>query len=164
MSEHSPLDVMHHASTWSIIWGVFCRSAGYRFAFPCRRGGQCRNRLAHHVGGVVHVILAFHVRRSAEMMENIRALPGSFSLAFVVHKDDFAHLSTYVRSFFEDKFAGSGLHFDFVSSGDVSVTELLARGTYTRVFVTNQIWEELNEEYAVQRLYTGRNYRSLNNP
>jgi len=42
-------------------------------------------------------VIPVEVEVSAEMMENIRALPGSSSLAFVVHKDDFAHLSTYVR-------------------------------------------------------------------
>jgi hypothetical protein len=72
-------------------------------------------------------VIPVEVEVGAEMMENIRALPGSSSLAFVVHKDDCAHLSTCVRSFFEDKFAGSDLHCDFVSSGPVSVTELLAR-------------------------------------
>jgi hypothetical protein len=104
-------------------------------------------------------VIPVEVEFSAEMMENIWVLPGSSSLAFVVHKDDFAHLSTYVRSFFQDMFAGSDLHFDFVSSGDVSVTELLARGTCTRVLVTNRIWEELNEEISDSEIVHRRNYR-----
>jgi hypothetical protein len=90
-------------------------------------------------------VIPVDVEFSPEMMEDIGNFPSSSRVVFVIHKDDFAHLSDFVRSFFEDKFAGKNIHFQFVSSADAHLPDLLHSG-YTRVFVSNRIWDELDLE------------------
>jgi DNA-binding transcriptional regulator YhcF (GntR family) len=96
-------------------------------------------------------VIPVNVEFTSEMLEQIAKLPSSSRVAFVIHKDDFAHLKNYVSSFFEDKFAGAGIEFNFVSSAQVRVPDLL-ESNYARVFVSNRIWEGLDEEIRNQPL------------
>jgi hypothetical protein len=124
---------------WQIPVGAL--TLAYLRSVPAVRRAELRRILTdyYHVDEVREImrknrakVIPVEVEVSAEMMENIRAFPGCSSLAFVAHKDDCAHFSIYVRPFFDDKFVGSDLHFDFVSSGPVNVTELLARAPTPR--------------------------------
>jgi DNA-binding transcriptional regulator YhcF (GntR family) len=90
-------------------------------------------------------VIPVNVEFSPEMMDDIGALPSASRVVFVIHKEDFVHLRNYVRSFFEDKFAGSGIQFNFVSSDQVQIPELL-ESNYAQVFVSNRIWDELDAE------------------
>jgi GntR family transcriptional regulator len=90
-------------------------------------------------------VFPVNVEFSIEMMEQIGTLPRSSRVVFVIHKDDFAHLRNYISSFFEDKFSGTGIEFSFVSSDQVRLPELLG-SNYARIFVSNRIWDELDEE------------------
>ncbi len=90
-------------------------------------------------------VIPVEVEFSAEMMKEMRSFPSSARMVFVIQKEDFVRLGNYVSAFFADKLAGSGIQFEFVSSGQVSVPKLLVSG-YARVFVSNRIWDELSPE------------------
>ena len=71
MSEHSPLDVVRHASTWSIIWGVLLIVFGVlAIGSPFLAAVAVSAVISWLIilAGVVHLILAFHVHRAGSMI------------------------------------------------------------------------------------------------
>lgn len=90
-------------------------------------------------------VVPVDVEFSPEMMRQIGSLPSSSRIVFVIHKEDFAHLRNSVGSFFENKFEGKGIQFNFASSDQVQIPDLLG-SNYARVFVSNRIWDKLDAE------------------
>ena len=71
MAEHSPADVVRHASTWSIIWGVLFIVFGVlAIGSPFLAAAAVNAVIAWLIilAGVVHLILAFHVHRAGSMI------------------------------------------------------------------------------------------------
>jgi uncharacterized membrane protein HdeD (DUF308 family) len=71
MTAHSPADVLRHASTWSIIWGVFLIVFGIlAVGSPFLAAVAVNAVIAWLIilAGVVHLILAFHVHRAGSMI------------------------------------------------------------------------------------------------
>lgn len=86
MSEHSPLDVARHASTWSIIWGVLLVIFGaLAIGSPFLAAVAVNAVIAWLIilAGVVHLILAFHVHRAASLIWKL--LVGLAYLVFGVY-------------------------------------------------------------------------------
>lgn len=97
------------------------------------------------------VVVPVNVEFAPEMLRQIAQLPSSSRVVFVIHKEDFAHLKNSISSFFEDKFTGAGIEFNFVSSDRVQLSELV-ESNYARVFVSNRLWDHLDEEMRSQPL------------
>src|SRR5690349_19260577 len=83
---------------WQIPVGAL--TLAYLRSVPAVRRVELRRILTdyYHVDEVREImrkhrakVIPVEVEVSAEMMENIRALPGCSSLVFVAHKDDCAH-------------------------------------------------------------------------
>jgi uncharacterized membrane protein HdeD (DUF308 family) len=71
VAEHSPLDVVRHASTWSIIWGILLIVFGMlAIGSPFLAAVAVSAVIAWLIllAGVVHLILAFHVHRAGSMI------------------------------------------------------------------------------------------------
>ncbi len=71
MAEHSPADVVRHASTWSIIWGVLLIVFGVlAIGSPFLAAVAVNAVIAWLIilAGVVHLILAFHMHRAGSMI------------------------------------------------------------------------------------------------
>ena len=71
MAEHSPADVVRHASTWSIIWGVLLIVFGaLAIGSPFLAAAAVNAVIAWLIifAGVVHLILAFRVHRAGSMI------------------------------------------------------------------------------------------------
>jgi uncharacterized membrane protein HdeD (DUF308 family) len=71
MAEHSPFDIVRHASTWSIIWGVLLIVFGVlAIGSPLLAAVAVSAVIAWLIilAGVVHLILAFHVHRAGSMI------------------------------------------------------------------------------------------------
>jgi DNA-binding transcriptional regulator YhcF (GntR family) len=90
-------------------------------------------------------VIPVNVEFSPDMMEHIGTFPSSSRVVFVIHKEDFPHLRNYVGSFFEGKFTGKGIQFNFASSDHVRIPDLL-ESNYAHVFVSNRIWDQLDAE------------------
>jgi hypothetical protein len=94
-------------------------------------------------------VIPVNVEFAPAMLGQIAQFPRSSRVVFVIHKEDFAHLKNSVSSFFEEKFAGAGIEFSFVSSDQIRLSELI-ESNYARVFVSNRIWDDLDEEVRSQ--------------
>jgi uncharacterized membrane protein HdeD (DUF308 family) len=71
MTGHSPADVVHHASTWSIIWGVSLMVFGMlAIGSPFLAAVAVSALIAWLIilAGVVHLILAFHIHRASSII------------------------------------------------------------------------------------------------
>src|SRR5262250_3751253 len=71
MAQHSPLDLVRHASTWSIIWGVLLIIFGVlAIGAPFLAAVAVSVLIAWLIilAGVVHLILAFRVHRAGSMI------------------------------------------------------------------------------------------------
>jgi len=71
MTGHSAADVVGHASTWSIIWGVLLMVLGMlAIGSPFLAAVAVNALIAWLIilGGAVHLILAFHVHRAGSMV------------------------------------------------------------------------------------------------
>jgi uncharacterized membrane protein HdeD (DUF308 family) len=71
MAEHSPLDIVRHSSTWSIIWGILLIVFGaLAIGSPFLAAVAVSAVIAWLIilAGVVHLILAFHVHRAGSMI------------------------------------------------------------------------------------------------
>jgi uncharacterized membrane protein HdeD (DUF308 family) len=71
MAEHSPFDLVRHASTWSIIWDILLIVFGVlAIGAPFLAAVAVNVLIAWLIilAGVVHVILAFHVHRAGSMI------------------------------------------------------------------------------------------------
>jgi uncharacterized membrane protein HdeD (DUF308 family) len=71
MAEHSPLDLVRHASTWSIIWGILLIVFGVlAVGSPFLAAVAVSAVIAWLIilAGVVHLILALHVHRAESMI------------------------------------------------------------------------------------------------
>jgi uncharacterized membrane protein HdeD (DUF308 family) len=71
MAEHRPLDIVRHASTWSILWGVLLIVFGMlAVGSPFLAAVAVSAFIAWLIifAGVVHLILAFHVHRARSMI------------------------------------------------------------------------------------------------
>jgi uncharacterized membrane protein HdeD (DUF308 family) len=71
MAEHSPLDLVRHASTWSITWGILLIVFGVlAIGSPFLAAVAVSAVIAWLIilAGVVHVILAVHVHRAGSMI------------------------------------------------------------------------------------------------
>jgi uncharacterized membrane protein HdeD (DUF308 family) len=71
MAEHSPFDLVRHASTWSIIWGILLVVFGVlAIGAPFLAAVAVSVLIAWLIilAGVVHVVLAFHVHRAGSMI------------------------------------------------------------------------------------------------
>jgi len=71
MANHSPLDLVRHASTWSIIWGILLIVFGVlAIGAPFLAAVAVSVLIAWLIilAGVVHLILAFHVHRAGSMI------------------------------------------------------------------------------------------------
>jgi uncharacterized membrane protein HdeD (DUF308 family) len=69
--EQSPLDVVRHSSTWSIVWGVLLIVFGVlAIGSPLLAAVAVSLVIAWLIilAGVVHLILAFHVHRAGSMI------------------------------------------------------------------------------------------------
>src|SRR5215470_15632091 len=67
MANHSPLDIVRHASTWSIVWGILLIVFGVlAIGSPFLAAVAINAVIAWLIilAGVVHLILAFHVHRA----------------------------------------------------------------------------------------------------
>jgi uncharacterized membrane protein HdeD (DUF308 family) len=86
VSEHSPLDVARHASTWSLIWGVLLIIFGVlAIGSPFLAALAVNAVIAWLIilAGVVHVTLAFHVHRAGSLIWKL--LVGLAYLVFGVY-------------------------------------------------------------------------------
>jgi uncharacterized membrane protein HdeD (DUF308 family) len=71
MPEHSPVDIVRQASTWSILWGVLLIVFGtLAVGSPFLAAVAVSAFIAWLIifAGVVHLILAFHVHRAGSMI------------------------------------------------------------------------------------------------
>lgn len=71
MAEHSPADVVCHASTWSIIWGILLIVFGMlAIGSPFLVAVAVSAVIAWLIilAGVVHLILALHVHRAGSLI------------------------------------------------------------------------------------------------
>jgi len=71
MAEHSPLDLVRHASTWSIIWGILLIVFGVlAIGAPFLAAVAVSVLIAWLIilAGGVHLILAFHIHRTGSMI------------------------------------------------------------------------------------------------
>jgi uncharacterized membrane protein HdeD (DUF308 family) len=71
MAEHSPFDIVRHASTWSIIWGVLLIVFGVlAIGSPLLAAVAVSAVIAWLIilAGVVHMVLAFHVHPAGNMI------------------------------------------------------------------------------------------------
>jgi uncharacterized membrane protein HdeD (DUF308 family) len=71
MAEHSPLDLVRHASTWSIVWGILLIVFGVlAIGSPFLAAVAVSAVIAWLIilAGVVHLVLAFHVHRAGNMI------------------------------------------------------------------------------------------------
>lgn len=71
MAEHSPLDIIRHASNWSIIWGILLIVFGIlAIGSPFLAAVAVASVIAWLIifAGVVHVILAFQVHRAGSVV------------------------------------------------------------------------------------------------
>src|ERR1700746_1651326 len=71
MAEHSPVDIVRHASTWSILWGVLLIVFGMlAVGSPFLAAVAVSAVIAWLIifAGVVPLILAFHVHRAGSMI------------------------------------------------------------------------------------------------
>jgi uncharacterized membrane protein HdeD (DUF308 family) len=71
MPEHRPPDIVRHASTWSILWGVLLIIFGMlAVGSPFLAAVAVSAFIAWLIifAGVVHLILAFHVHRAGSMI------------------------------------------------------------------------------------------------
>jgi uncharacterized membrane protein HdeD (DUF308 family) len=71
MAEHSPLDIVRHASAWSIVWGILLivfgvLAIGSHFLAAVAVSAVIAWLII--LAGVVHVILAFHVHQAGSMI------------------------------------------------------------------------------------------------
>jgi GntR family transcriptional regulator len=109
---------------------------------------EVREIMRKHRAKVIPVDVEFH----ADTMNELRSLPGSSRVLFVLLREDFGHLSAYVTSFLKKKFGDTGIRFDVVSSADVVLPQVLRGKKYPLVFVSNRIWDELGEEQRSARV------------
>lgn len=103
---------------------------------------EVREIMRKHRAKVIPVNVEFR----PEMEKDLGGLPARSRIMFVIQKEDFAHLSSLVATFLEDKFGGLGFVFEVVSSGEVGLQEVLRRKRHARVLVSNRIWDDLKEE------------------
>lgn len=71
MAVHSPADLVRHASTWSILWGVLLIILGMlALASPFLAAVAVSVVIAWLIvmAGVVHLILAFHAHRAGSLI------------------------------------------------------------------------------------------------
>jgi uncharacterized membrane protein HdeD (DUF308 family) len=71
MSEQSPIDIVRHASTWSIVWGVLLIIFGIlAISSPMLAAIAVSTVIAWLIvfAGVVHVILAFHAHGAGSLI------------------------------------------------------------------------------------------------
>ena len=71
MPEHSSLDIVRHASTWSIVWGVLLIVFGIlALGSPLVAAVAVSVVIAWLIilAGIVHLILAFHVHRAGSLI------------------------------------------------------------------------------------------------
>ena len=71
MAEHTPIEIVRHASTWSIVWGVLLILFGMlAVGSPFIAAVAVNVVIAWLIilAGVVHLILAFHVHRTGSMI------------------------------------------------------------------------------------------------
>ena len=71
MAEHTPVEIVRHASTWSIVWGVLLIIFGMlAISSPFRAAVAVNVVIAWLIilAGVVHLILAFHAHRSGSLI------------------------------------------------------------------------------------------------
>jgi uncharacterized membrane protein HdeD (DUF308 family) len=86
MAEHSQLDIVRHASTWSIIWGVLLIVFGMlAVGSPFVAAVAVSVVIAWLIilAGVVHLVLAFHVHRTGSLIWKL--LVGLAYLSFGVY-------------------------------------------------------------------------------
>jgi uncharacterized membrane protein HdeD (DUF308 family) len=71
MAEHTPAQIVRHASTWSIVWGVLLILFGMlAISSPFLAAVAVNVVIAWLIilAGVVHLILAFHVHRAGSVI------------------------------------------------------------------------------------------------
>jgi len=71
MAEHTPVEIVRHASTWSIVWGVLLIIFGMlAVGSPFLAAVAVNVVIAWLIilAGVVHLILAFHAHRSGSLI------------------------------------------------------------------------------------------------
>jgi uncharacterized membrane protein HdeD (DUF308 family) len=71
MAEHSPVEIVQHASTWSILWGVLLIIFGMlAIGSPFLAAVAVNVVIAWLIvlAGIVHLIVAFHAHRAGSLM------------------------------------------------------------------------------------------------
>src|SRR5262249_16916858 len=71
MTEQSPIDVVRHASTWSVVWGVLLVIAGMlAISAPMIAAIAVSILLAWLIvfAGIVHLVVAFHGHRAGSII------------------------------------------------------------------------------------------------
>ena len=71
MAEHSPVEIVQHASTWSIVWGVLLIIFGMlAIGSPFLAAVAVNVVIAWLIvlAGVVHLIVAFHAHRAGSLI------------------------------------------------------------------------------------------------
>ncbi|MBV9609627.1 MAG: GntR family transcriptional regulator [Acidobacteria bacterium] len=102
---------------------------------------EVREIMRKHRGKVIPVDIEFAPATAGDL----RSLAPGSQVVWVIHAEDYAHLRPYVGSFVEETFGGGGLHFDFVSSDQVNIPDLLNQGRFALVFLSNRIWDGLDD-------------------
>jgi GntR family transcriptional regulator len=103
---------------------------------------EVRDIMQKHRAKIIPVDIEF--RR--EMTDELRSLASGSRVIFVIHQDDYAHLRQDVGSFLGRSLQGSDVHLEFVSSDKVRFDRLCKQPRYARIFFSNRIWEELDEQ------------------
>jgi uncharacterized membrane protein HdeD (DUF308 family) len=86
MAEHTPVEIVRHASTWSIVWGVLLIIFGMlAVGSPFLAAVAVNAVIAWLIilAGVVHLILAFHAHRTGSLIWKL--LVGAAYLFFGVY-------------------------------------------------------------------------------
>jgi uncharacterized membrane protein HdeD (DUF308 family) len=71
MADHSPAEIVQHASTWSIVWGVLLVVFGVlAIGSPFLAAVAVNVMIAWLIilAGIVHLILAFHAHRAGRLL------------------------------------------------------------------------------------------------
>src|SRR5437899_11160726 len=106
MAEHAPVEMVRHASTWSIVWGVLLIIFGMlAVGSPFLAAVAVNVAIAWLIvlAGVVHVALAFHAHRTGRLIwELLFVLAYLFFAAYLIMHPvlDAASLTLVLASLF----------------------------------------------------------------
>jgi len=91
-------------------------------------------------------VIPVDVQFGEEMLNDLRSLPKSTPILFVLEDHDHAHQSSFVRKFLEEQLSGCSLRISCEPLSKVSLSKEMKAGRQKRIYVSNPVWDHLDEK------------------